>query len=197
MFRSVLALAALVASASAFQAGRVARSRTSALRMDFAGGLIGGDGPEPFSKNFDPLGLAEKSPELIPYFREAEIKHGRICMLATLGMIVPEFARLPGDIFQKVNVVDAHNEMVSKGPMYMLLFWISLWEIISLPTIKQLDEGREPGDFAFDPLSLGKNPDKMKRYALAELKNGRLAMLAFSGMITQAALTNHGFPFLY
>eukprot|EP00968_Pinguiococcus_pyrenoidosus_P021665 scaffold2875_cov247-Pinguiococcus_pyrenoidosus.AAC.21 len=109
MFRSVLALAALVASASAFQAGRVARSRTSALRMDFAGGLIaagtaparegrekpngfaccpaGGDGPEPFSKNFDPLGLAEKSPELIPYFREAEIKHGRICMLATLGMV--------------------------------------------------------------------------------------------------------------
>ena len=37
-------------------------------------GLAGADGPE--SKNFDPLGLAEKAPEWVPWFREAEIKHG-------------------------------------------------------------------------------------------------------------------------
>jgi hypothetical protein len=31
--------------------------------------------------------------------------------------------------------------------------------------------------------------------ALKELENGRLAMVAFSGIITQAALTGKGFPY--
>lgn len=42
--------------------------------MEFAGGLRGGDGPEPTSKNFDPLGLAEARPENLLFFRESEIK---------------------------------------------------------------------------------------------------------------------------
>jgi len=29
------------------------------------------------------------------------------------------------------------------------------------------------------------------------VKNGRLAMLAFSGIITQAVLTGQGFPYLF
>ena len=31
----------------------------------------------------------------------------------------------------------------------------------------------------------------------AELKNGRLAMMAFSGIVTQAALSGHGFPYQF
>jgi hypothetical protein len=34
----------------------------------------------------------------------------------------------------------------------------------------------------------------MERYKVSELKNGRLAMLAFSGIVTQAALYDKGFP---
>merc|ERR1712003_421219 len=37
---------------------------------------------------FDPAGFSKKGN--IAGFRNAEIKHGRICMLATLGMIVSE-----------------------------------------------------------------------------------------------------------
>merc|ERR1712014_429441 len=37
---------------------------------------------------FDPAGFSKKGN--IAVFRNAEIKHGRICMLATLGMIVGE-----------------------------------------------------------------------------------------------------------
>ena len=52
----------------------------------FAGGLIGNESA--FSSgdyNFDPLGLADKCENFLPWFREAELKHGRICMLAWLG----------------------------------------------------------------------------------------------------------------
>jgi hypothetical protein len=52
----------------------------------------------------------------------------------------------------------------------------------------------EPGDFSFDPLGLGKVPANFKKYQINELKNGRLAMLAFSGIVTQAALTGKDFP---
>lgn len=56
--------------------------------------------------------------------------------------------------------------------------------------------GRTPGDFNFDPLGLGKDPKTRERYATSEVKNGRLAMLAFSGIVTQAALfPDKGFPF--
>lgn len=55
---------------------------------------------------------------------------------------------------------------------------------------------RKPGYFGFDPLGFSKGKDAA-RMATAEIKNGRLAMLAFSGMITQAALTGNGFPFIY
>jgi Chlorophyll A-B binding protein len=48
------------------------------------------------------------------------------------------------------------------------------------------------GDFAFDPLGLGKKDlDKLK---VNELKNGRLAMMAFSGIVTQAAMGHSTFP---
>lgn len=41
-----------------------------AMNAKFAGGLPGGGGPE--MRNFDPLKLSEKSPDWVPFFREAE-----------------------------------------------------------------------------------------------------------------------------
>ncbi|CAN0564687.1 unnamed protein product, partial [Ectocarpus sp. 12 AP-2014] len=121
---------------------------SSSLSMEFAGGLRGADGPEPNSKNFDPFGLSKARPENLLFFREAEIKHGRIAMLAILGLIVPEFVRVPGEIYQNVSVLDAHNAMVEKGPMWQLLFWICFAEIILFPTVIDMDKkDREPGDF--------------------------------------------------
>ena len=48
--------------------------------------------------------------------------------------------------------------------------------------------GRKSGELNFDPLGFGKDSRSRERYALNEIKNGRLAMLAFSGIVTQAAL---------
>lgn len=120
-------------------------------------------------------------------------------MLATLGFIVSGIVQLPGDV-HAVSAVAAHDIGVKSGSMSQILLWTSLFEILSSKAVIEMLEGsgRAPGDFGFDPLkfSEGKS-DKVKAdFALKELKNGRLAMLAFSGIVTQAVLTGKEFPFL-
>lgn len=50
---------------------------------------------------------------LLVAFTDGSFQHGRIAMLAIVGLIVPEFVRVPGEIYQTVSVLDAHNAMVS------------------------------------------------------------------------------------
>ena len=64
-------------------------------------GLVGSEGAWGRSE-FDPLGFSKKT-ELVPYFREAELKHGRLAMLAWVGLVVPDFVRLPGMGFRMVS----------------------------------------------------------------------------------------------
>merc|ERR1712025_366822 len=48
---------------------------------------------------WDPLGLsADGDVETFRRRRESELKHGRICMLACMGYIVPEYIRFPGSL---------------------------------------------------------------------------------------------------
>lgn len=49
-------------------------------------------------------------------------------------------------------------------------------------------DGTMPGDFGFDPLGLGTNPDRLKWYQEAELQNGRWAMMAVAGILGTSAL---------
>lgn len=51
---------------------------------------------------------------------------------------------------------------------------------------------RAPGDYGFDPL----NYKKKKDYSTVEITHCRAAMLAFSGIVTQSALFNIGFPYI-
>jgi len=55
---------------------------------------------------------------------------------------------------------------------------------------------RDAGDFFLGKNFLPKDEDKANEMKLKELENGRLAMLAFSGIVTQAALTGKTWPFL-
>jgi len=47
---------------------------------------------------------------------------------------------------------------------------------------KHLD-GSMPGDFGFDPLGLGTDPERLKWFAEAEKTNGRWAMAAVAGIL--------------
>mmetsp|Transcript_27380 Transcript_27380/g.37736 ORF Transcript_27380/g.37736 Transcript_27380/m.37736 type:complete len:204 (+) Transcript_27380:99-710(+) len=145
---------------------------------------------------FDPLGFSNWID--VRWLREAELKHGRISMLAVLGFVATSFVQLPGEVHQ-VSVVAAHDAAVKSGAMSQILLWTSLFELVSFKAVSEMLEGsgRAPGDFGFDPLkfSAGKSDKVKEEFAVKELKNGRLAMLAFSGLVTQAVLTGKDFPY--
>jgi len=134
------------------------------------------------------------------WFREAELKHGRQAMLATVGIVVPEFVRIPGPQFSfeaVPNVLDAHDALIDSSMKQILLF-ISFAEAMSMAALSNMNEyDRQPGDWGFDPIGLyPTDPEKRKAIQLKELKNGRLAMVAIGGMVAGASITGHGFPSL-
>ena len=59
-----------------------------------------------------------------------------------------------------------------------------------LPGIKTPEylDGTLPGDYGFDPLGLGSDPERLKYYQEAELMNARWAMMAVLGICTTEAL---------
>ena len=197
-------LATLLGSAAAFAPAQTGSASTSLSA--FADGMVGGEGPEPMpgfrgsSVEFDPCGFAERAPEWLPWFREAELKHGRAAMLATVGFVVPEMVRIPGEQFSFesiLNVIEAHDKLPDS--MQQIFLWISLLEAMTIPAYAGFALGydRRPGDFSFDPLGFyPTDPEKQREMQLKELKNGRLAMIAIGGMVTGATITGHGFPYV-
>ncbi|KAL7544296.1 hypothetical protein ACHAWF_007683 [Thalassiosira exigua] len=205
--KTAFALASLAATASAFAPAPAARTSTTSV-SEFAGGMVGSEGPEPMpfnfggektSKNFDPVGFSERAPEWLSWFREAELKHGRQAMLATVGLVVPEFVRVPGAQFSfdaVPNVLDAHDALVDTS-LKQILLWVGLAEAMSMGALSNMNEfDRAPGDFGFDPLGLlPKDAKKADEMRLKELKNGRLAMVAIGGMIAGSQISGQGFPY--
>lgn len=154
-----------------------------------------GDGSIVGDVGFDPLGFTDFVD--VRFMQEAEIKHGRITMLAVVGWIATDLGlRLPGDIHQ-VSSVEAHDAAVAWGGMSQILLWVIIAEAISTVAVVQMLEGsgRAPGSFGFDPLKLKDNAAKKADMELKEITNGRLAMLAFGGLCTQAVLYGKGFPY--
>ena len=96
----------------------------------FAGGLEGCDHHGGGRYELDPFDFCNNFPEHLPWYREAEVKHGRVAMLAYVGLIVPDFARLPDPIFHQkgLDVVTAHSILLSagcgRGPMWWLLMYL-------------------------------------------------------------------------
>merc|ERR1719198_104562 len=143
---------------------------------------------------FDPLGFTEIFP--LAWLREAELKHCRVSMLALVGFIFTDFYTLPGFEY---TTLEAHDACVASGAMSQILLWVGLLEFISAIKIDQMlrGSGSAAGDYGFDPLGFSTDPAKLAELQEKELANGRLAMFAFGGFVTQAVLTGNGFPYLY
>ncbi|CAE7767057.1 LCMT1, partial [Symbiodinium pilosum] len=161
----------------------------------FAQGLVGAEGAWGRFE-FDPLGFSTKT-EVVPYLREAELKHGRLAMLAWVGMVVPDFVRLPGEkfSFEAVPVsIDAHEAFRgASGVNAQILFWISIVELCCAKKVFEWNSLEVAGDYGLTNW-FPSDEEGQKKMRLSELKNGRLAMLAFAGAVTQAALTRGGAP---
>lgn len=136
---------------------------------------------------FDPMGLS--TPQNIKWMREAELKHGRMAMLAWTGYVAVDIGiKFPGEKYAALTSFTAHAA-TAKYELFLLLLWVGTFETIGFSQIYSMTTGesdRQPGDFGFDPLNLlAGNEDQ---YKLAELTHGRAAMLAFSAVVTQSAL---------
>jgi len=151
---------------------------------------------------WDPLGLsADGDAEAFRRRRGVELKHGRICMLASVGYIIPEYFRWPGYLSpeQGIKFSDVPHGIaaVSKVPIEG---WLQIGLFIGHYEGKffKQERDRAPGDFeGYGFLGIGKNfvlnfepvtfsdPEVRKQKLAAEIANGRLAMVALSAMVFQ------------
>jgi len=147
---------------------------------------------------WDPLGFAATSSAgQVAWFREAELKHGRICMLATVGFVVGErfHPLFGGDIDVPAMQAPAQVELQLFWPA--VLGAIGAIELATSAGMTEenddvgfapsLAQGRVPGDLGFDPLGLASRADDktLREYQNKELAHGRMAMIATLGMILQ------------
>ena len=98
-------------------------------------------------------GLFDNKPSLdgLAWYREAELMHGRISMLAVLGFIVPGFATFAGNEWVGVDAYSYTNPLVAwdKAPslaLYQIFVFMAALEFRRINFI--LDEGSNymPGD---------------------------------------------------
>merc|ERR1719230_2536507 len=130
---------------------------------EFAYGLPGGDN---ILGQFDPLGFLEKKDQLEVYrLREAELAHGRVAMLASLGFIVQErihplFSGDGGPAIDQIpqlpvwvwgvmlsGIAGAEQTRIAKG-------WAKLDPKTQTTKGSTLRAGYYPGDLGFDPANI-------------------------------------------
>jgi len=160
------------------------------------------DGSMAGDAGFDPLGFAKNNNDLMKY-REAEIKHSRLAMLAAAGWPLSElFDKKIAVVLGMTPVVDATERAPSlfNGGLGKIspIYWVVCLAgaaAIDLYGIKQASSkaGYAPGDLGFDPLGVSpKDPEGKKRMELAEIKNGRLAMIAITAFAFQELVSQTG-----
>ena len=133
---------------------------------------------------FDPLGLSiGKDDATMQFYREAELKHGRVAMAACLGWYVTA-----------AGVHPAFNSKLSSDPLEAAqqlpaVGWVQF--VLGCGAIEWLAQqikarpGYQPGDILSAAYWVDNSDEGWVGYQNREINNGRLAMVAIMGMITQ------------
>jgi light-harvesting complex I chlorophyll a/b binding protein 4 len=180
----LLSLFALAGSAAAFAPASQTKSVQTSLSAWKDDTVVGITAPVGF---FDPLGFSKnKSDEMMSYYREAELKHGRVCMAACLGWYITASGVHP-----------AFDSKLSSDPLEaaaQLPFVGWLQFIVGCGVIEYVAEkikdrpGYVPGDILGAAFWVDNSDEGWVSYQNKEINNGRLAMLAFTGILTQDIL---------
>merc|ERR1719333_470498 len=136
--------------------------------------------------NFDPLQISD-NPEKLAWYREAEIKHARLAMLAAFGWPVSEITN-----FGNLLTADGRAPSLLNGGLgnINIAYWAGVaglaiyWEAQGLDKKFGKQDDYLPGMLNFDPL--GADSPSMRN---AEITNGRVAMLAITAYALEEAVT--------
>jgi uncharacterized surface protein with fasciclin (FAS1) repeats len=152
---------------------------------------------------FDPIGLCPTNKLDFMKFRESELKHGRIAMLAVLGVVIGESGfsffepgSISGPAIFQYQQADA---LIPAWTANVVGFTAAIegfnifngWETFGeYEGVAGLKASYTNGDLKFDPLGLKpKNAKDLKEIQTKEINNGRLAMLAIAGIVAQELVT--------
>eukprot|EP00551_Chaetoceros_affinis_P002056 CAMPEP_0203661288 /NCGR_PEP_ID=MMETSP0088-20131115/59533_1 /ASSEMBLY_ACC=CAM_ASM_001087 /TAXON_ID=426623 /ORGANISM="Chaetoceros affinis, Strain CCMP159" /LENGTH=293 /DNA_ID=CAMNT_0050523951 /DNA_START=27 /DNA_END=908 /DNA_ORIENTATION=- len=176
--KSFAAILALAASASAFSP--VPANRASTAVKASAEGMPGILDPVGF---FDPLGLAEKATDAtLKRYREAELAHGRVSMLAVIGFLVGEKVEGSSFLFDASISGPAitHITQVPDG------FWAVIVAFIGAYEATRAETGWvDPADCPVDQPGLLRD----------DFAHGRVSMLAVIGFLVGEKVEGSSFLF--
>jgi hypothetical protein len=162
--------------------------------------------------NWDPAGFLEGKSELeVNRYREAELTHGRVGMLASLGFLVQEkfhplFSGDGGPAIDQIPQLPVWLWFVMGGGIaaaeaYRINIAFRELDGEKLKAETALRPGYVPGQIGFDPLGLApEDPAEFREMQEKELAHARLAMIAAAGFLAQEAVTKatwgtaYGFP---
>lgn len=147
---------------------------------------------------FDPAGFTDAATFTVgegKRFREAEITHGRVAMLASLGWLVQEefHPLFGGEISGPAFVHFQKVEAILPQFWEIVLLGIGITEAYRIGVsyndpkdVEQIKEEHMPGNLGFDPLGLyPTDATAQLEIRTKELNNGRLAMIAIAGFAAQ------------
>jgi hypothetical protein len=206
--KTVAALALFTASASAFMAPQKAFRPETALAaarstlsnpsaacpfMECPSKL---DGTMVGDVGFDPMLISDTLPDL-QWARTAELKHGRIAQLATVGFLWQEtfgaqvIRSVPG--YADFDCRDPIGA-IGKVPLAASVQVFLAIGIVELATFSNTYGDGEPGNLGWGLDFLKKQcptPEKVEEMKLKEITHCRLGMLAFAGMVAQTYLVDY------
>ena len=201
-FAIAASLIASVAAFGNFGAKKATKVAAPAFSLENLPGIL-----EPVGL-FDPLGFGAKADAAtLKRYREAELTHGRVSMLAVVGFLVGEAVEGSSFLFD----ASIKGPAITHLAQVPALFWAGLAIAIGGAEQRRAEIGwvnpadvpvdrpgllRDdylPGDIGFDPLGLKpSDPEEFSVMATKELQNGRLAMLAAAGFLAQELADGKG-----